>query len=150
MKTTLTFDVTIDAPRAHVWDVMLAPNTYSQWTAPFSERSYYEGSWEQGDTIRFLTGDGNGAFGVVKGHQVHELISIEHHGIIRDGKEDRESAEVKAWAPAYEDYRLMDEGEGTALQVNVDVMPDCEDFMADAFPKALLILKQLCEGSRQE
>jgi hypothetical protein len=141
MKSTLTFDVSIKAPRKVVWEVMQAPESFSIWTAPFAEGSRYEGSWEQGETIKFLAPDGNGMIGVIKGIQLHELISIEHQGVIENGVEDRSVS----WAPMYEDYRLMDEGDGTALQVNVDTLDENESFLAEAFPKALLELRRLCE-----
>lgn len=141
MKTTLTFDVSIDAPRKRVWDIMLAPDTYRRWTSAFCEGSYYEGSWEQGETIRFLSPNGDGMVAVIKGNQPYELISIEHRGTLENGVEKNDLPHT----PFYEDYRFMDEGKGTALQVSLDTLGEYENFMSEAFPKALAILKRLCE-----
>ena len=58
---TLTFEVTINAPRTHVWDTMLGPETYKAWTSAFSEVSHYTGSWDQGAQIRFLGPAGDGS-----------------------------------------------------------------------------------------
>jgi uncharacterized protein YndB with AHSA1/START domain len=52
MKKTLQFTTLIRAPRARVWDTMLEPPTYREWTAAFTEGSHYEGGWEAGDRIR--------------------------------------------------------------------------------------------------
>jgi uncharacterized protein YndB with AHSA1/START domain len=42
---TLQYSVEIAAPPATVWDVMLAQDTYRDWTSAFAEGSYFEGSW---------------------------------------------------------------------------------------------------------
>jgi len=54
MKETMHFEITINAPVAKVWDMMLAQETYRQWTAAFEPTSYYEGSWEKGSKMKFL------------------------------------------------------------------------------------------------
>jgi hypothetical protein len=66
-------------------------------------------------------------------------------GAIKNGVEDFDSAEVKAWAPAFENYRFVDKDGGTEVQVEMDSMPAYEDFLRDAWPKALAKLKAVCE-----
>ncbi len=51
----------------------------------------YEGSWEQGQKIRFLTSEGEGMFSTVEEHQPYEFVSIHHPGIARNGREDTQS-----------------------------------------------------------
>jgi hypothetical protein len=51
---TQHFDILIQAPRERVWITMLQSPTYEQWTSAFCEGSRFEGSWKQGDAIRFL------------------------------------------------------------------------------------------------
>ena len=60
MKKTLRFSTLIQAPPGRVWQLMLAPDSYRDWTAAFMEGSRYEGSWEQGQRIRFLSPAGEG------------------------------------------------------------------------------------------
>jgi Activator of Hsp90 ATPase homolog 1-like protein len=146
MKKTLHFPIRIDAPRERVWSVMLEPDTFNQWTAPFCEGSYYEGGWNKGDRIRFLTPTGEGMVSEIVESRPHEFVSIRHLGEIKDGVEDTTSEKVRAWAPAYENYTYeAAPGGGTQLRVDVDVLPDYEQFMQDTFPKALARLKELCE-----
>jgi uncharacterized protein YndB with AHSA1/START domain len=138
---------TINAPRAAVWDAMLAPDTYRRWTAEFMEGSYYEGSWAQGERIRFLgAGGGEGMVAVIAESRPHEFLSIQHLGFVKDGVEDTESEAVRAWAPAFENYSFFDEGAGTRVEVDCDVLPEMEEYMAKTWPKALSRLKEISEG----
>lgn len=146
MSKTLHFDVEIRAPRATVWDTMLAPEGYRAWTAAFCEGSYYTGSWEQGAAIRFLTPQGEGMVSEIAENRPHEYLSIRHLGAIaRDGTEDTTSEQVRAWAPSYENYAFEDVPGGTRVRVSVDTLPGYEQFMNDTFPRALARLKELCE-----
>lgn len=148
MKTTLEFDVFIQAPRSTVWDAMLGAAPYKNWTSAFCEGSYYDGSWGQGERIRFLSPGGDGMSAVIAENRRHEFISIRHLGQISAGVEDFTSESVRSWAPADENYTFADVQGGTQLQVRVDVTPEFEPYMRDTFPKALQRLKALCEGGR--
>ncbi|HEX2543392.1 MAG TPA: SRPBCC domain-containing protein [Ramlibacter sp.] len=146
MKKTLHFSVRIAAPRERVWNLMLAPDSYREWTAPFCEGSWYEGSWDEGQRIRFLTPQGEGMVAQVAQHRPGEYVSLRHLGMIaRDGSVDLDSDAVKAWAPAYENYRFVDRDGATEVQVEMDTLPGYEQFMQDTWPQALERLKALCE-----
>lgn len=147
MNKTLKFPIWIRAPREKVWAVMLEPRTYEQWTSAFCEGSRYEGGWEAGQKIRFLTPSGEGMVSEIAQSRRPEFVSIRHLGEIKDGVEDTTSDKVRAWAPSYENYTFTEEEGGTRVQVDVDILPDYEQFMRDTFPKALARLKALCEGS---
>jgi hypothetical protein len=146
MKKTLSFSVSIRAPRAIVWDRMLGDEGYRIWTAPFCEGSHYAGSWEQGAKIRFLAPSGDGMIAEIAENRPQEYVSIRHLGEIRDGVEDTTSDRVRAWAPAYENYSFGETADMTTVTVTLDTMPDFEQYMNDTFPKALGVLKALCEG----
>lgn len=145
MTQQLHFHITINAPRHIVWNVMLAPDTYRDWTTAFCEGSYYEGSWEQGSRIRFLSPDGDGMSAEIAESRPHEFISIRHLGYINKGVEDTTSDAIRQWAPAFENYRFTDNGNGTNLQVEQDVTAEFEAYMKEAWPRALQRLKALCE-----
>lgn len=142
---TLEFDVTINAPRARVWDTMLGPVTYKAWTSAFCEGSYYEGSWDEGAGIRFLAPSGDGMVSEIAENRPHEFVSIRHLGMIENGVEDRTSEKVRSWTPAYENYRFSDVPGGCRVSVTLDTAPEWEQYMRDSFPKALALLKELCE-----
>lgn len=145
MKTQ-HFDIFIQAPRKHVWSTMLQPVSYEQWTAPFSEGSRFEGSWDQGSRIRFLGPEGGGMVAEIAENRPGEFVSIRHLGFIQNGVEDTTSEAIRAWAPCYENYTFIDEAGGTRLKVDSDVFGDYEAFMAETWPRALAQLKSLCEG----
>ena len=142
---TLTFEITIHATRARVWSTMLEPESYKAWTSAFCEGSYFEGSWDQGAKIRFLSPSGDGMTSVIAENRRHEFVSIRHLGVIAKGVEDTTSEQVRAWAPAYENYRFSDLPDGCRLTVTVDTVPEYEQYIRDTFPKALGLLKELCE-----
>lgn len=145
------YSVTINAPRAKVWDTMLNDATYREWTRGFNEGgSYYEGNWEQGSEIRFLgldatTGKVGGMYAQVRENRPHEYISVEHLGIIDDGKVDTTSDEVKKWTPAHENYTFVERDGGTEVGVELDVAEEHAGFFDETWPQALQALKELAE-----
>ena len=145
MTKTLTFEIAIRAPRARVWDVMLDPESYKAWTSAFCEGSYFVGSWDEGAKIQFLSPSGDGMTAVIAENRPHEFVSIRHLGVIEKGVEDTSSEKVRAWAPAYENYRFSDLPDGCRLTVAVDTVAEYEQYMRDTFPKALALLKELAE-----
>jgi hypothetical protein len=145
---TLHFTIEIAAPVGDVWHTMLDDRTYRIWTAPFmpGSGSYYEGSWEQGAKIRFLSA-GAGMVAQIAENRLHRFISIRHLGMIDNkGVEDTTSDAVREWAGAHENYTFTELGAGkTRVAVDMDVNADYEAMMQDTWPKALAELKALCE-----
>lgn len=137
--------VDIAAPAAKVCQTMIEPETYVQWTSAFGPGSYFEGSWQQGQRIRFLGPGGYGVVSEIAEHRPNEFISIRHVGYIGQGIEDTTSAAIRAWAPAFENYTFTAVPQGTRLTVDQDITVDFES-MVDAWPVALARLKALCEG----
>ena len=146
MKPML-FSITIRATKERVWNTMLQQETYRIWTAEFGEGSYYEGSWEQGKKIRFLGPDGSGGMtSVIAENKPYQFISIKHLGIVKNGIDDTESPEAKAWSTAYENYTFAERGGSTELKVELSAIPaEFEQYMSEAWPRALAKLKALCE-----
>jgi uncharacterized protein YndB with AHSA1/START domain len=142
----IQFSVDISAPSATVFRTMLDPDSYKDWTSAFAEGSYYEGSWQEGEKIKFLSPAGDGIVSEIAEHRPNEFISIRHLGFISQGVEDTHSEAARAWAPAYENYTFRPTADGTRLGVDLDVTEEWEQHMAGAWPKALQRLKVLCEG----
>ncbi|WP_309382899.1 hypothetical protein [Cerasicoccus frondis] len=141
------YSVTIHAPRAAVWEIMFAEESYRDWTSPFCEGSYYVGSWEAGAEIRFMSPSGDGMFSRIAECRPHEFVSIEHLGLISNGVVDTETEKVKQWAPTNENYTFTEESVGvTTLLVEMGIMREYEAFFDEAWPKALARLKELCEA----
>lgn len=142
---TLHFTIAIHAPRNEVWDTMLAPDTYRDWTNAFAEGSYYEGSWEVGSNIRFLGPTGDGMFSKIVESRKHEYMQIEHLGFLQGGTENRDSPEARAWAGAKEAYTFSEKNGITTVDVDVDTAEELEADFSRMWPDALAKLKALCE-----
>jgi uncharacterized protein YndB with AHSA1/START domain len=144
------FSITINAPREKVWSTMLDDATYRQWTTPFSEGSYYEGGWNEGDKILFLgpdpvTGKTGGMVARIKENRKPEFISIEHVGLMQEGVEITEGPLVEAWTPAFENYTFIEKDGATEVQVDVDVNEAMKAEFEQMWPKALEKLKEIAE-----
>lgn len=144
----LNFSIVINAPKEKVWSTMLNDNTYRKWTEAFGPGSYYKGDWKKGSKILFLAPGENGEMGMVsriKENRQYEYISIEHIGLVQDGKEDTSSDAVKAWAGALENYTFKEKGGATELLVDMDSNDEYKEMFQDMWPKALQKLKELAE-----
>jgi uncharacterized protein YndB with AHSA1/START domain len=142
----LNFSIVIQAPRAQVWNVMLGAESYPVWTALFCEGSYFEGAWEAGARIRFLSPSGGGMTSVIAENRLHEYLSIKHLGYIHNGVEDTESESVRSWAPAFENYSFREAAGGTEVRVEVDITAEYESYMRETWPQALAKLKEICQA----
>jgi len=144
----MEYSIVIDAPREKVWNILWADETYRAWTAPFSETSYAQTTWEKGSKVLFLDGKKSGMVSKIADNVPNEYMSIIHQGIVIDGVEDTSSAEATQWAGSYENYILKNTAGGTELRVEMGgaVIPDeFEQYFKDAWPKALAKVKELSE-----
>lgn len=142
----LRFTISISAPTSTVFKLMIDPQSYKKWTSAFTEGSYFEGSWEQGQKIRFLSPSGDGMVAEIAEFQANHFISIRHLGYVVGGVDDTESDAIRSWTPAYENYTFQETSAGTMLIVEQDVTDEYEACMAEAWPKALDALKAICEA----
>ncbi|SEH59580.1 hypothetical protein SAMN05660691_00402 [Rheinheimera pacifica] len=143
----LHFSIVINATLQTVWQRMLSDVGYRNWTSAFCEGSYFKGSWQQGETIRFLSPSGDGMVATIAEHKPLQFISIKHLGFIVNGQDDFDSEQVTSWAPAFENYRFASVAGGTEVSIEQDIAPEYEQYMQDTWPKALQKLKVLCEQS---
>lgn len=145
----IRFTILINAPKQKVWDTMLSAKTYRQWTSAFAEGSDFEGSWEKGSEIRFVAtnteGKKEGMYSRIKENRKYDFISIEHLGIISNGVVDTTSDKVKKWAPSFENYTFTMKGAATEVKVEMQVDLEYKKMFEEMWPKALQILKELCE-----
>jgi hypothetical protein len=145
----LNFSIVINSPIEIVWNTMLEDKTYREWTEAFSPGSHYVGNWDKGSKILFLGPNENGIMGGmvsrIKENRKHEYISIEHLGMVQDGKEDIASDEVKQWAGSLENYTFKNLNGKTELLIDMDINDDFKDMFNDMWPKALQKLKALAK-----
>ena len=143
------FEITIKASVEKVFKTMLEEKTYSEWTSVFDPSSHFIGSWEKGSKIQFLgtDSDGNqqGMTSRIRENIPNRFLSIEHLGMIVDGKEIYSGQKVEEWAGALENYTFTDIGGDTLLEIDLDVANDFGTYFAETWPKALDKLKSICE-----
>jgi uncharacterized protein YndB with AHSA1/START domain len=146
----LHYSIVISAPAAKVWNTMLDDKTYRQWTEAFSPGSHYKGDWNKGSKILFLGPGEKGDSGMVsriKENRKHEYISIEHLGMVLDGKEDTSSEETKAWVGALENYTFKEKNGSTELLIDLtgNFADEFATMFEDMWPTALKKLKEITE-----
>lgn len=151
---TLTFTTTINAPREVVWNTMIDRSSYAEWAAAFSigssTDSRYEGDWNVGSKINFVSTDANGASGMMSKvieNRPYEYLALEHQGVVMGGKEDNTSDFAREWIGARENYTFTEVNGVTELKVNVDVNEDVKDDMVQGWPKSLAKLKEIAESA---
>lgn len=143
---TINFSKTIKAPREKVWKVLWEDSSYRKWTSPFSEGSHAVTDWKEGSKVLFMDGKGQGMVSKIAKNKPNEFMSIEHLGMLKDGKEDTTSDEVKAWAGAHENYTLKEDSGVTTLEVEMDSVDDFSDYFKNIWPVALEKVRELSEG----
>jgi len=149
----LQFKVSITAPVAKIYDIMLGisnKSTYEQWTALFNPTSTYEGSWEKGSKMLFVGVDEKGEKGGMVSNIAENIpdkfVSIQHYGLVMGDKEITEGPEVEKWANGFEDYHFDETNGTTTVTVELDTTEDFLSYMNEAYPKALNKLKEICES----
>lgn len=148
----LQFTVSIHAPANKVYDCMLgisSKSTYEQWTSLFNPTCTYEGSWDKGSKILFIgvdeKGEKGGMVSKIAENIPNEFVSIQHHGLLKAGKEIMEGPEVEKWANGLENYTFEENNGITKITVDLDMTEDFIDYMNETYPKALDKLKEICE-----
>lgn len=146
MLKKIHFNINIEAPAQKVWDVLWQDKTYRAWTSTFGEGSHAISDWKEGSKILFLGGNGDGGMY----SRIHTLVPnktmiFEHLGIVKDGVEQPQDEQTKAWAGAKESYFLEENNNTTTLKVALDTDAEYEDYFGKSFPLALQKVKELSE-----
>lgn len=139
------FEIEINASAEKVWNVLLNDATYRQWTAVFSEGSYYKGEMKQGSPIQFLTPEGSGMYGKVIFYSPHSNVVFQHIGEVKNFEPQPVDDATEKWSGAYENYTLTESGNTTTLIAEIDINPEHVSYFNDTFPKGLEKIKELSE-----
>lgn len=146
----LSYTITINADAQKTYNTMLNKGTYEAWTAVFYPGSHFVGSWEKGTKILFLGPGENGELGGmvsrIKENIPHKFVSIEHLGMVENGKERTTGIDVEAWAGCHENYTFEESAGKTLVTAALDINADYKDYFNETWPKALSKLKELCEA----
>jgi len=130
-----------------VWEMMINPVTYKEWTNVSWPDSYYEGEWKQGANVRFLSPEGGGTLANIVEFKPYEFILAKHIAVINsDGSEDHDSDTAKNWIGTTESYRFAEKNGKTELNTEMHIDTEWEKMFVDGWPKAMAKLKEICEG----
>lgn len=145
----LTYQITISASARKVWEIMLGEETYLQWTAKAWPDSKYEGSWGQGEQIRFVGPDGSGTLAEIVEFKPYESLLAKHIAVLgKGGVEDRSSDIAKGWVGTMEGYRFEERDGKTILTVTIDAPIAWKAMFDEGWPVALQDLKELTENQK--
>jgi uncharacterized protein YndB with AHSA1/START domain len=93
-------------------------------------------------------GQMEGMVSTIAENKPHAFLSIKHLGFIKNGVEDTQSDEIKAWAPSFENYTLKEANGGTELSVDMDTTEQYHQYFEQTWPLALQRLKEIVETGR--
>jgi uncharacterized protein YndB with AHSA1/START domain len=145
----LHFETIINAGAEKVYKTMFDENKYAEWTSEFNPSSHYKGSWEKGSKILFLGTDKEGKVGgmvsKIKENVPNKFISIEHLGIVKNGKEITNGPDADEWAGALETYTYTSVNGRTLISVDQDSNQEFKSYLTKTWPGALNKLKSICE-----
>ena len=148
-KVELHFEVNINVSPEKVYKTMLDEKTYSVWTSAFNPTSRFMGSWGKGSKILFIGTDDDGKVGgmvsMIKENIPNKYVGIDHIGVIQGDKEITSGPEAEKWAGVSENYTFTDNNGNTLLSVDAGTNDEFETYLLETYPKALHILKAICE-----
>lgn len=143
---TLEFNIDIASARPKVWDTMLGPETYKQWTGDTWPESTYEGAWKEGEEIRFIAPGKGGTLAVIDELRPQQYVRAKHVGLIgADGSVDRDGEAAKGWIGTEESYTFTEANGSTHVKVEIKTNPAWAKMFNDDWPRALAKLKEMCE-----
>ncbi|EMH1637540.1 SRPBCC domain-containing protein, partial [Acinetobacter baumannii] len=93
----------------------------------------------------FLDGEGNGMVSTIEEMKKPEVLIFKHLGMIKDGKEDLESEEVKSWSGSLEKYFLSQNGDTTTVKVELATLPEYIGMLKSGFVQGFEAVKQMAE-----
>lgn len=145
----LHFEIRIEADVEKVYSTMLDKKHFAEWTKVFNPTSYYEGSWKKGSKILFLCrnneGKTDGMVGSIQENIPNKYVSIKYIGFVKNGEEITSGPEIKGWADSSESYSFNFSDGVTTVCVDMETNKAYVNYFNETYPKALNILKELCE-----
>ena len=142
----LEYKIHINAPKQKVWKTMIQRGTYEQWVAASWPGSSYEGKWNEGEKIKFVSKNGSGTLALIEVFKPYDYISAKHiAALLEGGREDYDSDIAKGWIGTMESYTFNERNGETDLTVEIKTNPVWQKMFDDGWPNALKKLKEICE-----
>ncbi len=125
---------------------MLDLASYKIWTTDFGPGCRYEGSWDLGSDITFLSDYEGGLAGTITQNKYLEVITITYKGWLdKNGVLDESDASLGTKGSIEQYTFTAIDDNTTKLDIYAETSPEYHDMMAESWPKALDKLKEMCE-----
>ncbi len=142
----INYSIKINATKEHIWETMIAPETYKQWVKPFSPESQYKGEWKQGGDIIFFDPNLGGTKAKLKIVNPYEHILAEHTALVNKQMEENTEGDIaEKWIGTIEEYKFEEDEDGVKLNINVKTDEAFKPMYDEGWPEALKLLKGLSE-----
>jgi len=142
----LIFKADIRASKEKVWKTMLDPVTYIEWVKNSWPNSYYDGEWEKGTNIKFISPGRGGTLANLEECKPCDYIMARHIAVLNPNlTEDRTSNIAKDWIGISESYTFSENNKVTTITVEINTNPSWQRMFTDGWPAALKKLKEICE-----
>ena len=145
MIKNLELSIAINVQPSKIWKALWDDKNYREWVSVFFEGSYaVTDNWKVGSTVHFLGPDKSGIYSHIEKHIPNSYIEFKHIGNVINGKEQPLDDDTKKWTGSTEIYKIEERNNVTTLKVEIDVMKEHLEFMTKTFPKALDVVKNIC------
>ena len=145
---TLTFSITISAPKETVWAALWQEDSFRVWANFIDEGTYIKGVLRERNEVQFLSAvNGYGVTSLVEKLRQNELLVLRHRA---DTKESGQRKRKNEWTGGLERYTLTENLGITTLLVEMDTPEELETVFQQRFPQALACIKKLAEQNESD
>ena len=144
----LTYSIKINKPQDFVFSKITDKSVYPDWAKAWGEGMTYEGEWKEGRHISFFDQTQGGTKVIIEEIVPNETIRVKHIAMVDPQNIEVELTDdmMRKGIGSEEIYRFIKESESeTTLEV-VMITDEAFEEMMGAWPKALLLFKEICEA----
>ncbi len=144
----LTYAIKIHKPRDFVFKMLTDKSVYPGWAKAWGEGMTYEGEWKEGENISFFDQAQGGTKVIIEELVPSESIKLKHIAMVNPQNIEVELTDdmMRKWVGSQENYFFEKEGDAsTRLEIVMHTDEAFEEMMG-AWPKALQLLKDICEA----
>lgn len=151
MNTTITKEVSINAPAAKVWQIVTDKKYVNDWSMVFMppdstpDDMTMEGEFGPDATLVFKDKDGTGMKGDVTVWQPNEEMKIAYVSEYFQNQESTDDSRENSWIGGYEDYKLSEQDGKTTLKIEQTLPESDAEYFEPAWARALARVKELSE-----
>ncbi len=137
------YSIAIQASKRDVWKTMWNDSTFRMWAGVTDPGTYMVGELVEGKTVQFISSEnGYGVTSIVAELRPEEYVLLKHSA---DTQNEGQQSRKDQWTGGSEQYLLTQHDDITTLSTEFDVPLELETYFAEAYPKALNVIKQQSE-----